>query len=150
MRDEFSRLEIDETLPRISVPPERLMEQLRHHDLAPAISGEPLELFQDGHFNEAVRRACEKFEAKVQKLSSHLGKSGRDLMAKAFATSAYLDLQSVEDGNKQSFTEGFRLLTMGSMAAIRNIFSHGDEERRSPEECFEMLLLINWMFRLVK
>lgn len=149
MRDEFSKLVIDETLPRITVPPEKLIEQLCSHDLDPVISSEPLQLFQDGHFNEAVRKACEKFEAKVQKLSS-LDKIGRDLMAKAFAASSYLDLHNVEDGNKHSFTEGFQLLSMGSMAAIRNIFSHRDEERRSPEECYEMLLFLNWMLRFVK
>lgn len=149
MRDEFSRLEIDETLPRISVPPERLMEQLRHHELAPAISGEPLELFQDGHFNEAVRRACEKYEARIQQISSS-DENGRSLMGKAFSTSVFLDLNGIEDGNKQSFIEGYKHLTMGVMASIRNIFSHGDEERRSPEECYEMFLLVNWLFRFIK
>lgn len=40
-------------------------------------------------------------------------------------------------------------LTMGMMSAIRNVFSHGDEEQRSPEEAFEMLLFINWLYRLL-
>jgi len=48
---------------------------------------------------------------------------------------------------KHDFIEGYKLLSMGSMSAIRNIFSHSDEERRTPKECFEMLLFLNWMLR---
>lgn len=35
---------------------------------------------------------------------------------------------------------------MGMMSSIRNVFSHGDEGRRSSEECFEMLMFLNWLF----
>ena len=150
MREEFNRLKIDETLPRITVPPERLLKQLRNHDLDPSISAEPLELFRDGHYNEAVRRACEKFEAKVQKLSSLLDKCGRALMGQVFSTITHIDTTGIEDCNKQDFIDGYKHLAMGAMAAIRNVFSHGDQERRSPEECYEMLLFLNWMFRFVK
>jgi len=56
----------------------------------------------------------------------------------------------VRPDNREGFVDGYKLLAMGLMAAIRNVFSHGDEEARRPEECFEMLLFINWMFRLLK
>jgi hypothetical protein len=36
---------------------------------------------------------------------------------------------------------------MGMMSGIRNIFSHGDEDRSKPEEAYEKLLFVNWMFR---
>ena len=146
MSDELSKIVIDEQLPRITVPPEKLKENLRQHDLEPAIASEPLQLFNNGHFNEAVRKAFERFEDKVRELSA-IEASGRELMGKAFSTADYLDISRVENENKQSFVDGYKLLAMGSMAAIRNIFSHGDEERRSPEECFEMLLFLNWLFR---
>lgn len=36
---------------------------------------------------------------------------------------------------------------MGMMRGIRNIFSHWDEGRRPPEECYGLLLFINWLLR---
>lgn len=146
MSDELSKVKIDENLPRITVPPERLKVNLRQYDLDDSISAEPLFLFDNGHFNEAVRKACEKFEDRVREVSA-LEASGRDLMAKVFSNDNYLDISKIKPENRQDFIDGYKFLSMGSMAAIRNIFSHGDEECRTPEECFEMLLLLNWLFR---
>jgi uncharacterized protein (TIGR02391 family) len=149
MREELTEIEIDETLPRIEVPPKQLEEHLRNHDLDPNISTEPLQLFSDGHFNEAVRKAAERLEDFVQEISN-LELSGRDLMANAFRDGTYINISNIQPENQQGFIEGYKFLAMGTMASIRNIFSHGDEERRSPEECFEMLLFINWLFRSIK
>jgi len=149
MRKELQEIEIDETLPRITVPPKKLEDNLRNHDLDPRISSEPLQLFSDGHFNESVRRAAERFEDYVQEISN-IKSSGRDLMAQSFKDEAYINLSNIENKNQVGFVDGYKFLTMGMMASIRNIFSHGDEERRSPEECLEMLLFINWLFRNVK
>lgn len=149
MTNEISRIEIDETLPRIKVPPDKLKEALRMHDLDPAISSEPLQLFEDGHFNESVRKAMERYEDLVQEIST-LDASGRDLMARVFSSDSYINADDIEPENQVSFTEGYKFLAMGSMGSIRNIFSHGDEESRSPEECFEMLIFINWLIRYLK
>ncbi|HHT48024.1 MAG TPA: hypothetical protein GXZ98_01855, partial [Firmicutes bacterium] len=62
MTKEIEAVVLDESLPRITVPPDKLKERLRQHDLDPAISSEPLQLFEDGHFNEAVRKCAERFE----------------------------------------------------------------------------------------
>jgi len=149
MREELARVELDERLPRITVPPKKLEQALRQHDLEPEIQSEPIELFSNGHFNEAVRKAAERFEAVVrEKWPSK--KYGRELMANAFANGELLRLDDVRPDNREGFVDGYKLLAMGLMAAIRNVFSHGDEEARRPEECFEMLLFINWMFRLLK
>jgi len=110
------------------------------------VSGEPLELFNNGHFNEAVRKTYEIFEEKV-KDKSGLEKHGQDLMANAFSDEKMLNIFMIKPENRQSFIDGFKFLAMGSMAAIRNLFSHGDEKPRSPEECFELLLFANWLFR---
>jgi uncharacterized protein (TIGR02391 family) len=146
MVKELESIELDETLPRITVPPGELRQRLRGHDLEPALATEPLDLFEAGHFNESVRKAAEKLEDRVQEMCG-LSTHGRDLMAKAFADEALLDVERYEPENRDSFVEGYRFLAMGAMSAIRNVFSHGDEERRSPEECFEMLLFLNWLFR---
>jgi uncharacterized protein (TIGR02391 family) len=149
MENEINQVEIDERLPRITVPPKKLTERLRGHDLDEALSSEPLKLFEDGHFNEAVRKATEKFEDIVQE-HSNISSSGKDLMARAFTNANLIDLSGIEPENQTGFTEGYKFLSMGLMAAIRNVFSHGDEQRRSPEECFEMLLLVNWLMRYLK
>jgi len=149
MVEELKEVEMDEILPRITVPPEQLKEWFCNYDLQSAIALDPLQLFIDGHFNEAVRKAAEKFEDHVQELSG-IGAYGRDLMARTFKDDNYLDVSNLEPENQQGFIEGYKFLAMGLMSAIRNTFSHGDEERRVPEECFEMLLFINWLFRFLK
>lgn len=149
MTKELAEVELDERLPRITVPPEKLKKTLREHDLEPELATEPLQLFEDGHFNEAVRKAAERFENEVHARSG-LDSFGRQLMAGAFATPDLLAIDRLEPENQDGFVEGYRFLAMGLTGAIRNVFSHGDEERRSPEECFEMLLFLNWMLRGIK
>lgn len=149
MKEEIESVVVDESIPRITVPPDKLKERLRQHDLDPAISSEPLQLFEDGHFNEAVRKCAERFEDRVRNLSN-IEATGRDLMARAFSNADLINISRIEPENQQSFLDGYKLLSMGMMAAIRNIFSHGDEERRPPEECFEMILFLNWMFGYLK
>jgi len=149
MRQELAKVELDEHLPRITVPPKKLEQALRQHDLEPEMQSEPLELFSNGHFNEAVRKAAERFEAVVGELTQS-DKSGRDLMATAFANGNLLALDNLDPLNRKDFIEGYKFLAMGMMAAIRNVFSHRDEKARRPEECFEMLLFLNWMFRALK
>lgn len=146
MRKELADITIDETLPRIQVPPKQLEEHLREHDLDPNISSEPLQLFSDGHFNESVRKAAERFEDYVQEISK-VDSSGRDLMANAFKDHSFINVSRIQPENQQGFVEGYKFLAMGAMASIRNIFSHGNEKGRTPEECYEMLLFINWLFR---
>jgi len=148
MTEEFQKLVIDERVPKIEIPPEKLKESLRLHNLHSDIIGDPLCLFDDGHFNEAVRKAFEKFEARVKTLC-HIESSGRDLMARAFSNDEHLNISGIQPPNRADFIDGYKLLTMGSMASIRNIFSHADEERRTPEECFEMLMFANWLFRYI-
>lgn len=147
---ELSAIELNPDLPEIEVAPKELVNRLETHPLVEEVRSESLQQFKDGHFNEAVRKACEKFEAKVKKISSQSG-TGSGLMGVAFNPQnpqiAINDLQTENDENEQ---EGYQKLAMGMMSGIRNIFSHGDEDRRTPEEAFEMLMFINWMFRKLK
>jgi len=148
MRKELAEIDLDVDLPPITVAPDELIRRLEQYDLHDALRPEPLQLFRDGHFNEAVRRASERFETVVRDQSDELHhRSGRALMAQAFRPDGgALSLSGVEAQNERDFQEGYQFLTMGMMAAIRNVFSHGDEERRPPEECFEMLMFLNWLF----
>ena len=149
MRKEFKEVKLDKRLPEIVVPPQLLKRMLEKYSLVPKISSDPLALFMDGHFNEAVRKATERFEDVVREKSG-LSLIGQDLMTNAFSTSDLLAIDRLKPKNENNFTNGYKFLAMGLMRAIRNVFSHGDEEKRTPEECFEMLLFLNWMFRVLK
>lgn len=149
MTDELRSVVIDDQLPAITIPPEKLKQELHQYNLNPIILAEPISLFDNGHYNEAVRKGFEKYEDKVREISG-LGASGRDLMGKAFLNDSYLVTDGIKPDNKHDFNDGYKLLSMGAMSAIRNIFSHADEEKRTPEECFEMLLFLNWMLRYLK
>lgn len=145
--NELSAIELNPDLPEIQVPPKDLVERLENHPLVEEIRSDPLQKFKDGHFNEAVRKACEKYEVKVQGLSGN-SSIGSSLMGQVFNPQS--PAVTITTGSKQNTTtiqEGYQKLAMGMMSGIRNIFSHGDEDRRTPEEAYEMLLFVNWMFR---
>lgn len=147
MLAELKEMELDESIPVIKVPPAELVLRMTKYNLHPEIATEPIELFKNGHFNEAVRKAAEKFEVLVQSKSGQTA-IGKNLMARVFSLHAPLvPLNSLASDNEKGIQEGFQFMTMGMMLGIRNIFSHGDEDQRSPEECFEMLMFINWLFR---
>jgi uncharacterized protein (TIGR02391 family) len=147
MRTELEKIELDETVPEIQVPPDELVKRLENHPLVPQIASEPLQQFKNGHFNESVRKATERFEVEIQNLSGSTA-IGKPLMGNAFSLpSPTIALNSLSSQNERGIQEGYQLMTMGMMQAIRNVFSHGDEDQRSPEEAYEMLLFINWLFR---
>jgi uncharacterized protein (TIGR02391 family) len=144
---ELRKIKLDETVPEIRIPPRELVRRLENHPLVADIATAPLELFRNGHFNEAVRKAAERFESSVQQKTG-LQEIGKSLMSKVFSlTNPLISLNSLATENEKGIQEGYMFMTMGLMRGIRNIFSHGDEDQRSPEECYEMLLFINWLFR---
>ncbi|MBE9047989.1 TIGR02391 family protein [Pleurocapsales cyanobacterium LEGE 10410] len=145
--DELAVLELNPDLPEIQVPPKDLVERLESHHLVEEIRSDPLQKFKDGHFNEAVRKACEKYEVKVQRLSGN-SSIGSSLMGQVFnPQSPAITIATKSEQNIATIRDGYQKLAMGMMSGIRNIFSHGDEDRRKPEEAYEMLLFVNWMFR---
>ena len=147
MSSELAAIELDQITLLITVPPSELVKRLENHPLCEQVRAEPLELFKNGHFNESVRKATEKFEAEIQ---SRTGSSdiGKTLMNRTFKLNgSSIALNSLSNGNETSIQEGYQQLTAGMMQAMRNIFSHGDENQRTPEEAYEMLLFINWLFR---
>ena len=147
MTAELRKIKLDETVPESRIPPGERVRRLENHPLVADIATAPLELFRNGHFNEAVRKASERFEAAVQHKTG-LQEIGKGLMSKVFSiTNPLISLNSMVTENEKGIQEGYMFMTMGLMRGIRNIFSHGDENQRSPEECYEILLFINWLFR---
>ena len=149
MEKDLSQIELDERIPEIQIAPAELIKRLESHPLVADIAAEPIVLYKNGHFNEAVRKAAEKYESFLQ-TKTGLHEHGTSLMAKIFKpASPILSLNSLTTENEKSIQQGYQLMSMGMMQAIRNVFSHGDEGMRSPEECYEMLLFINWLYKMV-
>jgi len=145
--NELAAIELDQIPLIVVVPPSELVKRLENHPLCEQVKTQPLELFKNGHFNESVRKATEKFEAEIQ---SKTGSSdiGKTLMNRTFKLNGpAIALNSLSNGNERSIQEGYQQLTAGTMQAMRNIFSHGNEDQRTPEEAYEMLLFVNWLFR---
>ena len=104
-------------------------------------------MFIEGHINESVRKALERFEKTIQELISIHDKQGPDLMATAFneqnpkiKLNALLTLQEI---NKQL---GFKLTTMGIMHWWRNNLSHGDEDQLSHHDALGRLIMVSNLF----
>ena len=149
MESELSGIEIDESVPTITVPPAELVKRLESHPLVDQIATNPLQLFKDGHYNESVRKAAERFEKEIQDRTGFT-EIGKQLMGKVFSgASPTIPLSNLSTENEKNIQEGYQLIAMGMMMALRNIFSHGDENAREPEEAYEMLLFLNWLFRLL-
>lgn len=147
MEEELKGFDLDVDLPKVEVPPHKLLNRLIDHPLCEEIATEPVQLFSNGHYNESVRKAIERFEHKVQQISGN-DSIGKSLMGQSFSTpNPEVQLNSLSTPNEEGIQEGYQLMTMGAFQAIRNVFSHGDEDQRSPEEAYEMLMFINWLFR---
>jgi len=147
MEKEIREITIDESLPEIQPPPPELVKRLENHPLVEEIESEPLQLFKDGHYNDAVRKACERYETKIHNASGS-SRFGKNLMSHAFSVSnPAIRLNDLQSENEKNFQEGFMYLSMGMMQAMRNVFSHGSEQHRMAEEAYEMIFFINWMFR---
>lgn len=147
MSNEFSAIKLDQIPLLIKVPSSELIRRLENHPLCEQVYSEPLELFKNGHFNESVRKATEKYEVEIQK-RTNLSDIGKTLMGKAFnLKTPIIKLNNLTSENEKGVQEGYQFLTMGMIRAMRNIFSHGDENQRKPEEAYEMLLFVNWLFR---
>lgn len=124
-----------------------LQSKIGQLDLHPALQDDVIQMFKDGHLNDAVRKALERFEKLVQdQLGEH--EIGKTLMAKAFNIgSGVIRINDGTNGNDQSEQEGFMHLTMGAMAGMRNLYSHGDLDTMAPMDAFERLCFVSLLFK---
>ncbi len=149
IRREIEAIEIPE--PSSVRPPSRdLLTALDRLDLHPALQDDITEMFRDGHLNEAVRKALERFEKLIQDTIDDHRTSGRDLMARAFGGDPPpIPLNGLKTANDRSEQEGFRFLTMGAMSGMRNLYSHGDVPQMSATDAIERLAFVSLLFKRV-
>jgi uncharacterized protein (TIGR02391 family) len=140
--------DIRKDLKKLKLPDKvALLERLELHK---SLSDDSLEMFRDGHFNEAVRKALERFEKRIQDAIGDQQTIGKQLMAKAFNNNGPLiPINAMQSGNDRSEQEGFMHLTMGAMAGLRNLYSHGDVEQMSVTDAIERLAFVSLLFKRV-
>ena len=147
-RKEISCMTIPEPS-RVAKPSAELISIIKQIPLHPALRDDCLAMFEKGHLNEAVRKALERFEKKIQDETGEHD-IGKSLMAKAFnKDSPKIPINDGINGNDASEREGFMFLTMGSMAGMRNLYSHGDVATMTPMAAFERLCFVSLLFKRV-
>lgn len=142
---EFKELNLPIEKPKIIPPSLDFQKMIDKIGLNPLIAEECIKKFKDGHLNDSVRDACEKYEHLVQMKSCNT-QIGCKLMSTAFnEDSPLIKITPCSNSREKSIQQGFKFLSMGAIENIRNRFSHGDEPEISPLEAIELLCFINYL-----
>jgi uncharacterized protein (TIGR02391 family) len=144
LEKEIAELHLPKERPRVVPPPMSIQKILDEIGLHPILLPNCKQLFVDGHVNESVRKACEKYEKHVQNLSglSHL--QGSDLMAQAFSEkNPKISLNVLHSSQEKNEQIGYKFIAMGVMHWWRNTLSHNDEEQLSHIEAVGRLLMVS-------
>jgi len=150
IRKDIKKIELPEPS-RICAPAQDKIAIIERLDLHEALSDDILEMFRDGHFNEAIRKGLERFEKFIQSAINDYRTNGKALMSKAFnRNNPLIPINSNQTGNDLSEQEGFMYLTMGAMMGLRNIYSHGDVNQMSVIDAIERLCFISLLFKRVE
>ena len=144
---EIVAMNLPKERPKTVPPPIAIQKILDTFTLHPALLPDCKTMFINGHINESVRKALERFEKMVQDISGIHNKQGPDLMAAAFNEQGpkikFNNLSTPQETNKQI---GFKLMTMGLMHWWRNNLSHGDEDQLPHHDALGRLILVSNLF----
>jgi len=136
---------------RVREPAQDLAAIFDRLNLHESLKDDVAEMFRDGHLNEAVRKALERFEKRIQDAINDHKAFGRDLMAKVFnENNPLIPLNEMKTANDRSEQEGFKFLTMGAMSGMRNLYSHGDVEQMSAMDALERLAFVSLLFKRIE
>src|SRR6266851_782250 len=146
---EFKELHLPAERPAIVPPPfvfQKMVEQLGLH---PYLQPDCQKLFKDGHINESVRKALEKYEAFVQQKSA-LTRIGTDLMANAFnETAPLVRVADAATDRGKGLQMGFKFISMGAMSFWRNLCSHGDEDQMPHQDAIAVLATVSHLLHSI-
>jgi uncharacterized protein (TIGR02391 family) len=147
---EFKELHLPSERPATVPPPYAFQKMMDEFGLHPLLQPECARLFKDGHLNESVRKALEKYEAYVQQKSA-LAKIGVDLMANAFnEDNPSLRIADVLSARGKGLQSGFKFLSMGAMGFWRNLCSHGDEKQMPHQDAIAILATISHLVGVIE
>lgn len=144
---EIAAMNLPKERPKTVPPPIAIQKILDTFTLHPSLMPDCKTMFNNGHINESVRKALERFEKTVQDLSGLHDKQGPDLMALAFSEQnpkiKVSNLSIQQEVNKQI---GFKLTCMGIMHWWRNNLSHGDEAQLPHHDALGRLIMVSNLF----
>ena len=147
LKNEILALHLPTHRPTIIPPPVQIQKILDALPLHPRLLPDCKTMFVDGHINESVRKALERYEKIIQDLTGLHSKIGSDLMANAFnETNPLIKFNALitsQDKNKQI---GIKYVSMGLMTWWRNNLSHGDEIQMSHLDAIGRLMMISNLF----
>ena len=110
-------------------------------------------LFRDGHLQEAVRKAAERYVNRVAQEAEHPELQGTTLINRAFSEDTpLLVLNSHESLDEWTLMDrdehnGYRFLGVGLVQGIRNVMTHMDDYAMTRAEALEWLAFISAMHR---
>lgn len=146
---EFKELHLPVERPTIVPPPFVFQKMVDDLGLHPYLQPDCQKLFKDGHINESVRRALEKYETFVQQKST-LTKIGTDLMANAFKEDLpLLKIADVGTERGKGLQMGFKFVSMGAMSFWRNLCSHGDEKQMPHQDAIAVLAMVSHLLHTI-
>ncbi|PPJ05432.1 TIGR02391 family protein [Nocardia nova] len=131
-----------------STPPKHFEVSSLHPAVA-RIAGDRL---RAGQGNDAVLRAFEAIESRIQRLTSRT-EIGESLVNTVFKqhdpAGSLLDVsgEDLEESRRGYERNGYRFLFMGAAIGIRNTHAHGSRPEIAPTEAFELLTLASHLMR---
>lgn len=110
------------------------------------------DLFHDGHAQEAVRKAAQRYVNRVAELAADdpdsRDRQGVDLINRVFSEdSPVLAFNPRASLTQRDDHNGYRFLGVGLMLAVRNVMTHTDDRGLTPTEALEWLAFISAMHR---
>jgi uncharacterized protein (TIGR02391 family) len=140
---EFRELNLPVERPAIVPPPFVYQKMVDELGLHPYLQPDCQKLFKDGHINESVRKALEKYETYIQQKSA-LTKIGTDLMPNAFNENVpAVKIADVATERGKGLQMGFKFISMGAMSFWRNLCSHGDEDQMPHQDAIAILATVS-------
>lgn len=139
-------------LPARPAQPDEVEQRMALYDTL--ITDAPLKqatrkLFKDGHYSDAVGKACTVLSTTVKKKSGISDRDGVSLMNHAFGEQApLLAITSRKSDVEKDEHNGYRSIFAGAMLGIRNPRHHAADVSDEPDVALEMLVLVNHLLRV--
>lgn len=114
-----------------------------HGELHPSIG-----LYQDGHYDEAVRKASQRFINRIRERSGRLDLDGTTVIENSFSSQTpLLEFNDRETLKERDEHNGFRHLGVGLALGLRNVLSHEDDYGLTATTALEWMAFISAMHR---
>jgi uncharacterized protein (TIGR02391 family) len=151
LKKEIGELDLPTTRPSIVPPRIEIQKALGVLSLHPMLLPDCKKLFDDGHLNESVRKALEKYEVYVRD-SSGLTLMGTNLMEQAFSEKGpKISISNDTDARRnEGLQTGFKDISRGAMEYWRNYSSHGDEEQMPAQDAISILGVVSHLLYIVQ